>query len=163
MPSDELSASDHDDDADNESESDSEPEIVRKIKKTVYCLSNDSESGSVEQQVSADGSDIYAAGGLTWQNQDNIQNLKISGVNSGVKQIPTDCISVSELRKETNLYHYQTLLEDFFWTYAQTCARENIQKEVKLATCRNSVWCISTRVNVSRVVMHSTSSRTFSE
>jgi hypothetical protein len=47
MPSDELSASDHDDDdADNESESDSELVIVRKIKQTVYCLSNDSESGS---------------------------------------------------------------------------------------------------------------------
>jgi hypothetical protein len=53
-----------DDDADNESYSDFEPEIARKIKKTVRHLSDDSESGSAEKQGSNNRSEIYAAGGL---------------------------------------------------------------------------------------------------
>jgi hypothetical protein len=42
-----------------------------------------------------DKSDIYAAVTVTWQEQDIVPNLKKIGRNSGVKQIPTNCISVS--------------------------------------------------------------------
>jgi hypothetical protein len=52
----------NDDDADNES-CDLEPEIARKINKTVCHLSSDSESGSAKQQDSSDKNDIYAAAG----------------------------------------------------------------------------------------------------
>jgi hypothetical protein len=98
----------------------------------------------------------------TWQKQDIISNLKIYGANSGVKQTPTDCTSISEivdlffgnqffelLHKETALYHNQTLLEDFLELCANVCFRkllvvikenENIQKLGKHTTFSNSVW-----------------------
>lgn len=100
---------------------------------------------------------------MTWQIQDIIRNLKIAGGNSGVKQILTDCTSVSEvadlfignyfyeLHEETTLCYYQKLLEDFLETCANVCLRkllvvakqsENIYKGVKHSTCANSMLCL---------------------
>jgi hypothetical protein len=65
-------------------------------KKTVHHLSSDSESGSAEKQESDDKSEIkQLVGTAIWQEQVTISNLKIFRGNSWVKQIPTDCISVS--------------------------------------------------------------------
>jgi hypothetical protein len=62
----------------------------------VHHLHTDSESGSAEKKDSDDKSMIYATEGtVTWQEQDIIAKVKISGGESGVKQTPTDCIIVS--------------------------------------------------------------------
>jgi hypothetical protein len=62
-PNDVLSESD--DNVDSESYSDFEPEISRKIKKTMHHLSSDCECGTAEQQDSDDKSDMYTVvGGL---------------------------------------------------------------------------------------------------
>jgi hypothetical protein len=59
-------------------------------------LSTNSENGSADKQDRDDTSQIYTARGIaTWQEQVIIPNLKLFGENSGVKQIPTDSISVS--------------------------------------------------------------------
>jgi hypothetical protein len=96
-PSDVLSECD-DDNVDSKSYTDFESEIARKIKKTVHHLHTDSESGSAKKQDSDDKSMIYATEGtVTWQKQDIIAKVKISGGggDSGVKKKPTYCISVS--------------------------------------------------------------------
>jgi hypothetical protein len=94
-PSDVLSESD--DDVENESYSDFEPEIARKIKKTVCHLSSDSESQSAKLQDSNEKSEIYA---VEWD-CDMARTRHYSkfecffGGYSGVKQICTHSISVS--------------------------------------------------------------------
>jgi hypothetical protein len=91
-PSDVLSESD-DDDVENESYGDFEPEIARKIKKTVCHLSSD----SAKLQDSNEKSEIYA---VEWD-CDMARTRHYSkfecffGGYSGVKQICTNSISVS--------------------------------------------------------------------
>jgi len=88
---------DDDDNVDNESYSDFEPEIARKIKKTVRHLSSDSESGSAEKQDSDDKSEIYAAGrNCNIARTSHYFKLKnLLERNSGVRQICADSIIVS--------------------------------------------------------------------
>jgi hypothetical protein len=92
-PSDELSESDRDDNVDNENYSDFEPDVARKL----HRLSGDSESGSTKQQDSyVKVTFMQLEETVTWQEQDIIPNSKSLGRgNSGVKQIHTDCISIS--------------------------------------------------------------------
>jgi hypothetical protein len=127
----------------------------------VHHLSSDSESESAEKQDKDDRSEIYAAVGraATWQEQVIIPNLKFfSGANSEVKHLQTVLV----------------FLEDFLEICTNICSRKllvvaNESKSIQLGNAelkRKGIKCANVqmplkRVNISRDMTHSTSTRTF--